>query len=93
MMLRFLLSLSLLLPLTLPAQFTYVLDQSILVEVDGSMLKMPWAGGLNSAQINQIDLNNDGKKDLVVFDRASNKLSTFLNQSNQYLYRPEYESL
>lgn len=93
MMLRFLISLSLFLPLSLSAQFTYVLDQSIPVEVDGIMLKMPWAGGLNSAQINRIDLNNDGKKDLVVFDRASNKLSTFLNQSNQYLYHPEYESL
>lgn len=80
-------------PLTLQAQFTYVLDQSIPVEVDGNMLTMPWAGGLNSAQINRIDLNNNGKKDLVVFDRASNKLSTFLNQSDQYLYHPGYESL
>ena len=93
MMIRILISLSLLMPLTPQAQFTYVLDQSIPVEVDGNMLAMPWAGGLNSAQINRIDLNQDGKKDLVVFDRASNKLSTFLNQSNQYLYHPEYESL
>ncbi len=54
---------------------------------------MPWAGGLNSAQFNTIDLNNDGKKDLVVFDRASNKLSTFLNVNDQYMYHPEYETL
>jgi len=28
-----------------------------------------------------------------LFDRAANKLLTFLNQSNQYVYAPEYEEL
>jgi len=80
-------------PVCTLAQFTYVIDQSIPVEVNNRILKMPWAGGLNSAQINTMDLNADGKKDLVIFDRAANKLITFLNQSNQYLYHPEYEIL
>ncbi|HNP94400.1 MAG TPA: T9SS type A sorting domain-containing protein [Cyclobacteriaceae bacterium] len=88
-----LLYLSLLLPLHAWSQFTYVSDQSIPVEVDGRQLALPWAGGLNSTQINTMDLDRDGDKDLVIFDRASNKVSTFLNSSGQYLYHPEYEAL
>jgi hypothetical protein len=78
---------------TLKAQFTYSIDQSIPVEVNGKSLLMPWAGGVNSAQINTMDLNGDGKQDLVVFDRTSNKLNTYINQNNQYQYAPDYESL
>ncbi|MEQ8423120.1 MAG: T9SS type A sorting domain-containing protein [Cyclobacteriaceae bacterium] len=75
------------------SQFTYVIDQTIPVEVQGKLLNAPWAGGLNSAQFNTMDLNGDGNRDLVVFDRTSNKISTFLNQSNEYRYHPEYEIL
>jgi FG-GAP-like repeat/Secretion system C-terminal sorting domain len=74
------------------AQFTYSIDQSIHVEIDGKKLAMPWAGGLNAAQINTMDLNGDNKQDLVVFDRTANKVVTFLNQNNQYVYSPDYES-
>ena len=49
------------------AQFTFTLDQSIPVEANGKSLAMPWAGGLNAAQFNTMDLNGDGKQDLVTF--------------------------
>jgi len=55
-------------------------------------LQMPWAGGINSAQYNAIDLNDDGQKDLIIFDRTTNKLTTFLWLKNSYVYSPEYES-
>lgn len=74
------------------AQFTYSIDQSIPVEVNGKKLAMPWAGGLNAAQINTMDLNGDNKPDLVIFDRTANKVITFLNQNDQYIYSPDYES-
>lgn len=74
------------------AQFTYSVDQSIPVEINGKKLAMPWAGGLNAAQINTMDLNGDNKPDLVIFDRTINKVITFLNQNNQYIYSPDYES-
>jgi hypothetical protein len=74
------------------AQFTYSIDQSIPVEIDGKKLTMPWAGGLNAAQINTMDLNGDTKPDLVVFERTINKVITFINQNNQYIYSPDYES-
>jgi FG-GAP-like repeat/Secretion system C-terminal sorting domain len=75
------------------AQFSYTLDQSIPVEVNGKNLLMPWAGGINASQINTMDLNGDGKADLVLFDRTANKVLTYLQQNNQYLYAPDYESL
>lgn len=83
----------LVLPLVVKAQFTYTIDQSIPVEVEGNQLSLPWAGGLNSAQINTIDLNGDNKQDLAIFDRSSGKIQTFLNQDNAYVYAPDYEIL
>ena len=80
-------------PLAALAQFTYMLDQSIPVEAGGKPLGMAWAGGLNSAQINTIDLNGDGNPDLAVYDRTASKIMTFLNEDNQYRYHPEYENL
>ena len=74
------------------AQFTYELNQNIEVEVDGKRITLPWAGGLNSVQVNTIDLNGDTKQDLVLFDRTANKLITLLNQSNEYVVAPEYEA-
>jgi hypothetical protein len=83
----------LLLPLSLCAQFTYVFDQNIPVtNIDGTTLAMPWAGGLNATQYNTMDLNRDGKDDLVLFDRMANKVITILNQNGNYQYAPEYES-
>jgi len=74
-------------------QFTYELDQSIPVEVNGRNLSLPWAGGLNAVQTNTMDLNGDNKQDLVLFDRTANKVLTYLNESNRYIYAPQYESL
>lgn len=74
-------------------QFTYTIDQSIPVEVNGTTLAMPWAGGLNAAQVNSMDLNGDNKQDLVIFERTTNQVLTYLNQNNQYIYSPSYESL
>lgn len=75
------------------SQKNYHFDQSISVEVSGKSINMPWAGGLNSAQISTIDLNGDGKEDLAVFDRTANKMFTYLNIENQYSYAPDYEIL
>ena len=51
------------------------------VRVDGGKtLSFPWAGGLNACQFGSIDLDFDGKNDLVVFDRHGNRLSCFVNR-------------
>ncbi len=80
-------------PVTSFGQFTYKLDQSAIVEIDGHTLSMPWTGGLNSAQINKIDFDGDGKEDLVVYDRAAAKILPFRNAGNKYEYTPFYADL
>jgi hypothetical protein len=93
-MIRFLFFSLIVLPLVSTAQYTYVRDQSIEVkDINGNAISNPWAGGLNAAQYNTMDLNADGKEDLVLFDRMANKVVTFLNVENQYRYSPEFEKL
>lgn len=86
-------SLILCLPFAAAAQFSYRLDQSIPVTVNGQEISLAWAGGLNAAQINTMDVNLDGANDLVIFERTANKIMVFLNESNEYQYRPEFEIL
>jgi hypothetical protein len=83
----------LLLPFSISAQFTYVVDQTIAVtDIDGTELSMPWAGGLNATQYNTLDLDHDGLSDLVLFDRMANKVITMVAANGQYRYAPEYEN-
>lgn len=55
-----------------------------------------WAGGMNNPQFSEIDLDQDGKKDLVIFDRADNSFTTFINNGEQgaisYPYAPQYQN-
>jgi hypothetical protein len=44
---------------------------TIAVRENGYVLKMPWANGLNYATFSNIDLNFDGVKDLVAFDKIN----------------------
>ncbi len=67
------------------------------VTTEGQPLSFPWAGGINSVQFGAVDLNNDGIKDLVVFDRQGNRLMCFVNKgthnSIDYTYVPRYSRL
>lgn len=61
---------------------------------NGENLKNPWAGGLDLPQFSASDVNNDNKKDLIVFDRKANKWLIFLNEGNmEFKYAPQYEKL
>ena len=74
-MLRSLWFFLLFLSIGLQAQFSYVMDQSIPVKDEqGNELSMPWAGGLNAAHYNTMDLNGDNVDDLVLFDRMADKV-------------------
>jgi hypothetical protein len=54
----------------------------------------PWAGGMNSVQFGEVDINRDGIMDLVVFDRQGNRIIPFVNGGHagviDYSYAPEY---
>ncbi|TDB60032.1 FG-GAP-like repeat-containing protein [Arundinibacter roseus] len=58
-------------------------------------LQNPWAGGLNAGQFSTMDLNKDGVPDLVVFDRTTNRVSTFVGDAATKTYRhaPYFETL
>lgn len=68
-------------------------DSVRLLENSGP-LPFPWAGGLNYTLAGEIDLNYDGIKDLLVFDKSGNKTVPFLNLGTPgtvaYKFAPEY---
>lgn len=50
----------------------------------------PWVGGLNACQFGRMDLDGDGQKDLLVFDRHGDRLLCFLNAGGEGEIRYEY---
>ena len=67
------------------------------VSADGFYLQNPWAGGLNSCQISNIDVNDDGSKDIFIFDRIGSRISIFVNMGDvqgdtYYRYTREYNN-
>ncbi len=53
----------------------------------------PWAGGLNACHFGEVDLDLDGKNDLVIFDRNGNRVLTYknlgINGEISYQFAPE----
>ena len=55
-------------------------------------LRYPWTGGINSAQFGKADVNNDGKKDLIVYDKSNQKYCVFITQAtNSTAYKFEHK--
>ena len=72
------------------SQINFNRNKNISVFENNIELSNPWNGGINSSQFSAIDLNMDGVKDLVLFDRSGNKLSPYLNINGEYTFAPEY---
>jgi hypothetical protein len=85
---------ALVISLTAFAQSQFMRYDSIPVFMGNSQMLFPWAGGMNFCQFSDIDLDQDGVKDLFVFDRTGNKITTYLNNGtpNQvdYSLAPQY---
>lgn len=62
----------------LPFGFEKIYDVAVYDESQ-SLFKNPWGGGLFAVQFNEIDLDGDGIKDLVVFDRCGSRTLTWKN--------------
>lgn len=77
-----------------PFGFRHDANVSVLPLNSTLNMKNPWVGGLNAPQFNEMDLDNNGTHDLIVFDRTGNKLLTFRkeNSGTGYTYKPEWES-
>jgi hypothetical protein len=74
----------------------FLWNDSIKVKTDVDFAPNPWAGGLNFVQVSNIDLNQDGVKDLFTFDRTGATIRTFIKTgppgSTNYRYDPSYEA-
>lgn len=64
----------------------YIARDTLTVIENNYVLKMPWANGLNFSNLSSIDLNFDGKKDIVAYDRlnqfATGRFRCFINNGN-----------
>lgn len=68
------------------------------IELAGRTLPNAWAGGLNACQFATLPLDADARPDLVVFDRVTSRISTFLattgpNNALFWQHAPQYERL
>lgn len=67
------------------------------VDSKGVDFKNPFGGGLKFPVFTSMDLNFDNKPDLIVLDRADDRILTFINDGGldtvKYSYRPEYEDV
>ena len=72
------------------AQDAFIQSNTINVTVDGVSLDNPWVGGLNSVQVSEVDLNYDGRLDLILFDRLGERLIPYINNGLDYVYAPDY---
>lgn len=61
----------------------------------GEELKYALVGGLNTPQFSAIDMNNDGIKDMYIYERTGDISLTFINNGTanepDYEYAPEYQ--
>lgn len=84
-------------PVLTTAQTTMHFDGTIPVVRGSTTLDLAWASGLNAPQAGQVDLNLDGLKDLVFFDRTGDRLITLLNTggtgTGQYRHTREFDHI
>jgi hypothetical protein len=75
----------------LSAQYT---PMDVPLVKNGTNMRNAWAGGLNLPQFSPVDLNNDGIKDLVAFDRDGRIGTAYINNGTpgqvDYDYAPAY---
>ena len=76
---------------TTMAQLGFEYSNSIPVKVGANELSLAWSGGINYAQFSNFDYDYDGDLDLFVFDRSSNNIKIFSQESTggahyEYVY-------
>jgi hypothetical protein len=80
------------------AQFqgrVYIPDNSVQVFESAVQKTLAWAGGMNNPQPSIADLNNDGKKDLVIYEQyhvVKTFINTGSNTSPNFVYDPYYQA-
>lgn len=62
-------------------QYSFERVYSIPVTKNNTLLTRAWEGGLNHPICSNVDFNNNGVKDLAVFDKTGNRLVVFKDES------------
>lgn len=82
--------------LSIYASGQYILSQDIVFNSEDGAMQLPLCGGLNTPQFSSIDINQDGKDDLYVYDGSSYKHLVFINTGGAdapaFTYAPAYEN-
>ena len=60
------------------------------IVVDGIELSNPLTGGLNAPQISNVDFNNDGVDDILIYDRIGSVIVPLLNEGGEYKFEPRF---
>jgi hypothetical protein len=78
-------------PISLLAQLEFHRSNAIHVSENGDILDFAWAGGINSSQWSNIDLNNDGTDDIFIYERTSRTFTTYLADPSTQTYYLTFE--
>lgn len=70
-----------LIQLTVVAQLNFERTFDVTVTKNSNSLKRAWEGGLNNPIFSNVDIDNNGETDLIVFDKKGNRLIIFKNNS------------
>jgi hypothetical protein len=65
------------------------LAQDKTIRINGQSLPSGWSQGINSAQIQTLDLTGDGKEEWVIWDINSRQLQVFEKKGADFQIRPE----
>lgn len=71
------------------AQEIFRFDKDLEIKIDGENVPNPFSGGINSAQIQTIDLTGDGIEEWVIWDINSRQLLVFGKSGENFTLLPE----
>lgn len=71
------------------AQEVFEFEKNLNLQIDGKRVSTPFSGGINSAQIQFIDLTNDGIEEWVIWDINARQLQVFEKKEDKFTHRPE----
>lgn len=71
-------------------QYVFSTDEPIEVRDMGHQMTFPFSGGLNTPMFSQIDLDLDGKLDLIIFDRVGRRILPMINKGSVNSINYEY---
>lgn len=63
-------------------------NSRLAVQKSGQNLLNALAGGMNATQFESVDLTQDGREDIVTFDRSTEQRAVFVNQQSGFVFDP-----